>query len=97
MSTAYVVPYSTQGTDGHLACFLQEDADIVILTETKRNDGQPIPQDPVLKAKYPYQKWAYSAQKGYAGTAILSRIPPLSSYVCSDVQDCQIASSSPVC
>jgi AP endonuclease-1 len=55
----------------------QEDADILILTETKRNDMSPIPQDPALKKKYPYQKWAHSSVKGYAGTAILSKVEPL--------------------
>ncbi|KAJ1309782.1 hypothetical protein OPQ81_006547 [Rhizoctonia solani] len=47
-----------------------EDADLVILTETKVNDR---PADPLLNKKYPHQYWTQASKKGYAGTAILSK------------------------
>lgn len=52
-----------------------EDADILILTETKVSDR---PADPLLTKKYRHQYWSQAAQKGYAGTAILSKYKPLS-------------------
>ncbi|KAF8609983.1 hypothetical protein BDV93DRAFT_530165 [Ceratobasidium sp. AG-I] len=52
-----------------------EDADILILTETKVSDR---PADPLLTKKYPYQYWSQAATKGYAGTAVLSKHKPLS-------------------
>ncbi|KAL5635596.1 hypothetical protein ACGC1H_004410 [Rhizoctonia solani] len=52
-----------------------EDADIIILTETKVNDQ---PSDPLLTKKYPHQYWSKSAKKGYAGTAVLSKHKPIS-------------------
>ncbi|KAG2020036.1 DNA-(apurinic or apyrimidinic site) lyase, variant 3 [Coprinopsis cinerea AmutBmut pab1-1] len=51
-----------------------EDADILVLTETKVND---IPADPALKSRYPHQYWSISDKKTYAGTAILSKVKPL--------------------
>jgi hypothetical protein len=38
-----------------------------ILTETKRNNMGAIPEDKAFKALYPFQYWANSSQKGYAG------------------------------
>ncbi|KAI0709220.1 Endonuclease/exonuclease/phosphatase [Earliella scabrosa] len=52
-----------------------EDADILILTETKVNND---PLDPVLTQRYPHRHWAISEKKSYSGTAILSKIKPLS-------------------
>ncbi|CAE6490379.1 unnamed protein product [Rhizoctonia solani] len=52
-----------------------EDADIIILTETKVNSR---PSDPLLTKKYPHQYWNIAAKKGYAGTAILSKHKPIS-------------------
>lgn len=52
-----------------------EDPDILVLNETKVND---VPVDPALDARYPYAYWSISAKKTYAGTAILSKIEPLS-------------------
>ncbi|KXN92221.1 DNA-(apurinic or apyrimidinic site) lyase [Leucoagaricus sp. SymC.cos] len=52
-----------------------EDADILVLTETKVNE-QPI--DPALNARYPYSYWSISQTKSYSGTAILSKHEPLS-------------------
>ncbi|KAH7340862.1 Endonuclease/exonuclease/phosphatase [Rhizoctonia solani] len=52
-----------------------EDADIVILTETKLNDRS---SDPLLTKKYPHQYWNIAAKKGYAGTVILSKHKPIS-------------------
>ncbi|KZT37967.1 hypothetical protein SISSUDRAFT_1062351 [Sistotremastrum suecicum HHB10207 ss-3] len=50
-----------------------EDPDILILTETKVNN---IPVDPVLTSRFPHRYWNISEQKGYAGTAIFSKIEP---------------------
>ncbi|KAI1795893.1 Endonuclease/exonuclease/phosphatase [Ganoderma leucocontextum] len=52
-----------------------EDADILILTETKVNNP---PADPELTNRYPHRYWAISDKKTYAGTAILSKVKPLS-------------------
>ncbi|KAF8969848.1 Endonuclease/exonuclease/phosphatase [Flammula alnicola] len=52
-----------------------EDADILIITETKL---QQAPANPSLKTRYPHQYWSSAAKKGYAGTAILSKHAPLS-------------------
>ncbi|TDL24872.1 hypothetical protein BD410DRAFT_766433 [Rickenella mellea] len=52
-----------------------EDPDILILTETKVNG---IPVDPNLTQRFPHRYWSISDKKGYAGTAILSKIKPLS-------------------
>ncbi|KAG8217871.1 Endonuclease/exonuclease/phosphatase [Butyriboletus roseoflavus] len=52
-----------------------EDPDILVLTETKVNN-QPV--DPVISARFPYRTWAISDKKTYAGTAVLSKIKPIS-------------------
>ncbi|CAE6455756.1 unnamed protein product [Rhizoctonia solani] len=52
-----------------------EDADIIILTETKVNDR---PSDPLLTEKYAHQYWSKASKKGYAGTAVLSKHKPIS-------------------
>ncbi|KAI0748107.1 Endonuclease/exonuclease/phosphatase [Daedaleopsis nitida] len=52
-----------------------EDADILILTETKVNNE---PVDPALTQRYPHRHWAISSKKTYSGTAILSKVKPLS-------------------
>jgi len=36
------------------------------------------PVDPVITARFPYRTWAISGKKTYAGTAVLSKIKPLS-------------------
>ncbi|KAG6876971.1 hypothetical protein C0993_011472 [Termitomyces sp. T159_Od127] len=51
-----------------------EDADIMVLTETKVNNE---PVDPTLAKLYPYRYWSIAEKKGYAGTAILSKHKPL--------------------
>lgn len=51
-----------------------EDADIVVLTETKVND---VPMHPGLTKVYKHQYWGIGKQKGYAGIAILSKIAPV--------------------
>ncbi|KAG8934575.1 hypothetical protein FRC03_007726 [Tulasnella sp. 419] len=51
-----------------------ENADVLILTETKVNN---IPVDPKLDELYPYRCYNISDKKGYAGTAVLSKIKPL--------------------
>ncbi|THG98636.1 hypothetical protein EW026_g3596 [Hermanssonia centrifuga] len=52
-----------------------EDADILVLTETKVNND---PADPVLTQRYPHRYWSIAEKKSYSGTAILSKIKPLS-------------------
>ncbi|KAI0362078.1 hypothetical protein OH77DRAFT_1388993 [Trametes cingulata] len=52
-----------------------EDPDVLILTETKVNDD---PVDPALTNRFPYRYWAKSSKKSYSGTAVLSKIEPLS-------------------
>ncbi|KAH0583726.1 DNA-(apurinic or apyrimidinic site) lyase [Termitomyces sp. J132] len=51
-----------------------EDADILVLTETKVNNE---PVDPALVNRYPYRYWSIADKKGYSGTAILSKFKPL--------------------
>ncbi|KDQ17974.1 hypothetical protein BOTBODRAFT_104889 [Botryobasidium botryosum FD-172 SS1] len=51
-----------------------EDADILILTETKVNN---VPVDPSITARYPHCSWSIATKKGYAGTAILSKHKPI--------------------
>jgi len=52
-----------------------EDPDILVLTETKVNN---VPVDPVLRERFPHAYWTISDKKTYGGTAILSKIMPLS-------------------
>lgn len=51
-----------------------EDADILLLTETKVNENP----SKFLTTLYPYQYWSTCPTKGYAGTAILCKHKPLS-------------------
>ncbi|KAK4058771.1 hypothetical protein OIO90_000217 [Microbotryomycetes sp. JL221] len=51
-----------------------EDADIVILTETKSED----PKFKWIDEHYPHRYWGVDGKKGYAGTAILSKLEPMS-------------------
>ncbi|KAK0526562.1 hypothetical protein OC842_005152 [Tilletia horrida] len=51
-----------------------EDADILVLTETKVNE---TPIHPGLSAIYKHQYWGIGTKKGYAGTAILSKVKPI--------------------
>ncbi|ORY59440.1 Endonuclease/exonuclease/phosphatase [Leucosporidium creatinivorum] len=51
-----------------------EDADIIILTETKSVD----PQIKELDDRYEHRYWGTDPKKGYAGTAVLSKIKPVS-------------------
>lgn len=51
-----------------------EDADIVVLSETKVN---AVPLHPALTKLYQHQYWGIGKQKGYAGLAILSKIKPV--------------------
>ncbi|THU82267.1 hypothetical protein K435DRAFT_734851, partial [Dendrothele bispora CBS 962.96] len=52
-----------------------EDPDILVLTETKVNNE---PVDPSLKSRFPHSYWTIAEKKGYSGTAVLSKIKPLS-------------------
>ncbi|GLB34830.1 putative DNA-(apurinic or apyrimidinic site) lyase [Lyophyllum shimeji] len=51
-----------------------EDADILVLTETKVNNE---PVDPTITSRYPYRYWSISEKKTYSGIAILSKHKPL--------------------
>lgn len=51
-----------------------EDADIVVLSETKVND---VPMHPALSKLYKHQYWGIGKTKGYAGLAILSKVEPI--------------------
>ncbi|KZT68151.1 hypothetical protein DAEQUDRAFT_728187 [Daedalea quercina L-15889] len=52
-----------------------EDPDILILTETKVNNE---PADPALTSRFPHRYWSIADKKTYSGTAILSKIKPIS-------------------
>ncbi|KAH8107013.1 Endonuclease/exonuclease/phosphatase [Cristinia sonorae] len=52
-----------------------EDADILILTETKVNVDPAVA---VLNKRYPHRYWSAAFKKGYAGTAILCKTEPIS-------------------
>ncbi|KAF8511944.1 Endonuclease/exonuclease/phosphatase [Hysterangium stoloniferum] len=51
-----------------------EDADILVLTETKVNDKP----NSFFPSMYPYQYWSISSTKGYAGTTVLCKQEPMS-------------------
>ncbi|CAD6915191.1 unnamed protein product [Tilletia controversa] len=59
---------------GMMRYFEAEDADIIVLTETKVNE---TPMHPGLTAIYKHQYWGIGTKKGYAGTAILSKVKPI--------------------
>ncbi|WP_106769138.1 exodeoxyribonuclease III [Paenibacillus faecalis] len=59
---------------GFLDYFKQADADIFCIQETKLQEGQ-IELD--LGPEYE-QYWNYAIKKGYSGTAVFTKIPPLS-------------------
>ncbi|KAI0647035.1 Endonuclease/exonuclease/phosphatase [Trametes meyenii] len=52
-----------------------EDPDVLVLTETKVNNA---PADPALADRYPHRYWSIADKKTYSGTAILSKVEPLS-------------------
>ena len=60
-------------TKGWQDFFDKEDADFFCLQETKLQDGQ-------LELELPgyTQYWCYAEKKGYSGTAIFAKQPPLS-------------------
>ncbi|KAJ1020217.1 hypothetical protein NDA18_005818 [Ustilago nuda] len=51
-----------------------EDADIIVLSETKVNE---VPMHPGLTKIYKHQYWGIGKKKGYTGLAILSKIEPI--------------------
>ncbi|KAF8201556.1 Endonuclease/exonuclease/phosphatase [Pholiota molesta] len=51
-----------------------ENADVLIITETKLNQA---PSVPALNSRYSHQYWSAASKKGYAGTAVLSKQKPL--------------------
>ncbi|KAH8827094.1 Endonuclease/exonuclease/phosphatase [Flagelloscypha sp. PMI_526] len=60
---------------GFKAYYEAENADILVLSETKVNDA---PLEPAISALYPYRYWSISGTKTYAGVGILSKKEPLS-------------------
>ncbi len=58
---------------GFLDFFQAEDADFFCLQETKLQEGQVALELPGY-----HQFWNYAQKKGYSGTAIFSKLPPLS-------------------
>jgi len=62
---------------GFPAFFQEQDADVVCLQETKLQPEQiPDTLSPLLNGYT--QSWNSAEKKGYSGTAVFSRIPPLS-------------------
>ncbi|MCM3133429.1 exodeoxyribonuclease III [Paenibacillus polysaccharolyticus] len=61
---------------GFMEYYQQSEADIFCLQETKLQAGQ-IEMD---LGENVYQYWNYAIKKGYSGTAVFSRIKPLSVY-----------------
>lgn len=59
---------------GMMRYIVAEDADIIVLSETKVND---VPMHPALSNIYKHQYWGIGKTKGYAGLAILSKIQPV--------------------
>lgn len=62
-------------TKNFMEFFNEVDADIFCLQETKLQEGQI---DLNLKGYYDY--WNYAQKKGYSGTAIFTKIKPISEY-----------------
>lgn len=56
-----------------LGFFEREDADIFCIQETKVQEGQIK-----LELKDYYQYWNYAEKKGYSGTAVFTKVEPLS-------------------
>lgn len=58
---------------GFMDFFNQADADVVCLQETKMQEGQAVLELPGY-----IQYWNSAMKKGYSGTAVFTRVPPLS-------------------
>jgi len=58
---------------GGLGALEAENADVICLQETKATAEQVAG----ILATYPHQSWSSAEQKGYSGTAVLSRLRPL--------------------
>ncbi|MDP9699153.1 exodeoxyribonuclease-3 [Paenibacillus intestini] len=69
---------------GFMDYYQQSEADIFCLQETKLQAGQ-IEMD---LGEDVYQYWNYAIKKGYSGTAVFSRIKPLSVYYGME-EDCE--------
>ncbi|MEI2281084.1 exodeoxyribonuclease III [Paenibacillus polysaccharolyticus] len=69
---------------GFMHYYQQSEADIFCLQETKLQAGQ-IEMD---LGEDVYQYWNYAIKKGYSGTAVFSRIKPLSVYYGME-EDCE--------
>jgi exodeoxyribonuclease-3 len=61
---------------GFIDYFKQSDADIFCIQETKLQEGQITLDSEAFGAYTPY--WNYAEKKGYSGTAVFTRLPPLS-------------------
>ncbi|GAB5592792.1 hypothetical protein Unana1_07692 [Umbelopsis nana] len=58
---------------GYSGYVTAENADVLCLQETKVNEPMP---DAVDDKVYKYRYWAYEEKKGYAGTAVFSKVKP---------------------
>ena len=69
-------------TKGFMDTFKEYDADVVCLQETKLQEGQI---DLNLDGYYDY--WNYAEKKGYSGTAIFTKIKPISVKYGMDIEE----------
>ena len=67
---------------GFVEFFKEVDADIFCLQETKLQEGQIV-----LDLDGYYQYWNYAEKKGYSGTAVFSKIEPISVSYGLDIEE----------
>lgn len=67
---------------GFIEFFKEVDADIFCLQETKLQEGQIV-----LDLDGYYQYWNYAEKKGYSGTAVFSKIEPISVSYGLDIEE----------
>lgn len=72
------------------AYVLEENADVICLSETKIDSAQVQKMEDLLP-QYPFQYWSCAQKKGYAGTAVCSKLKPLQ--VRSHLDDSTLGSS----
>jgi len=73
--TYNIVSLRSSEKKGLLRYLRAENADVVVLTETKVNE---VPDVPELAKLYPHRHWGIGEKRGYAGIALLSKMTPLS-------------------
>lgn len=71
-----IASYKASLKKGLMTYLKAENSDIVLLQETKLTDE---PEEGLNRDIYPYQYWSHcGSKKGYSGSAVLSKISPLS-------------------